>query len=67
MKIVNMKKFKINVTKGVTKQYIGFAIMNDEGNFLSVDGNEIFIPCGGRSALKSLLPIADTFKFVALH
>lgn len=67
MKIVNMKNFKINLTNGATKQYKGFAIINDDEKFLSLDGKEIYIPCGGRKALNSLLPIAETFQFVALH
>lgn len=63
MTIVNMKNFKVNNTK----QYRGFAIMNNEGKFLSLDGKGIYIPCGGRNALKTLLPVADSFEFVALH
>lgn len=67
MTIVNMKKFKIALPGGGSKQYIGFAIMNDSGKFLSLDGKKIYIPCGGRKTLKELLPIADTFKFITLH
>lgn len=67
MKIVNMKNITIELMKGFTKRYQGFAIMNESGEFLSLDGKEIYIPCGGRKALKALLPVADTFGFVSLH
>lgn len=67
MKIVNMKNYRIVGSDGTGKQYIGFAIINESGNFLSLDGKKIYIPCGGRRALKELLPIAGTFQFVPLH
>lgn len=67
MKIVNMKNFKINYKPGWAKEYKGFSIMNEAGEFLSLDGKEIYIPCGGRKALTALLPIADTFSFIPLH
>lgn len=67
MKIVNMKNYPVYLACGNTKIHIGFAIINENGDFLSVDGKSIYIPCGGRKALKSLLPIADQFSFVKLH
>lgn len=67
MQIVNMINIEIKLTKGIAKQYQGFAIMNESGEFLSLNGKEIYIPHGGRKALKALLPVADTFSFVPLH
>lgn len=67
MKIVNMKNFPYIIKEGFVKNYRGFAIMNEAGEFLSVDGKSIYIPCGGRKALETLLPIADEFRFVPLH
>lgn len=67
MKIVNLKNFKINFENGFSKCYNGFAIINEVGEFLSLDGKRIYIPRGGRKALKELLPIANEFKFVPLH
>ena len=67
MKIVNMKNYPITFPHGGLKLYKGFAIINETGEFLSLDGKKIYIPCGGRKALLELLPIANKFKFVALH
>ena len=52
--IVNMKN-KMSVTKPNVIYKKGFAIYVDDRGFLSLDGKNVYIPCGGRKALQSLV------------
>lgn len=52
--IVNMAG-KRSVTHPNMSYRKGFALYVDERGFLSLDGKNIYIPCGGRKALKALL------------
>ena len=64
MKIVNMNKYSL---KDVTFKKC-FAIINQEGNFLSLDGKTIYLPIGGRCALKELLKQQESdFYWVPLN
>lgn len=54
--IVNMKN-KRSVTKLNMIYKKGFAIYVEDRGFLSFDGKNVYIPCGGRKALK---PIIDS-------
>lgn len=61
MKIVNVSKlFGLVGPRGGTKSY--FAIVNEEGNFLSLDGENTYIPCGGRYTLKIIMNQLDDLK-----
>lgn len=52
--IVNMKN-KRSVTRPGMTYNKGFALYVDDLGFLSLDGKTVYIPCGGRNALKALL------------
>lgn len=52
--IVNMTG-KHSVTKPGMRYSKGFAIYVDDLGFLSLDGNTVYIPCGGRKALNAIL------------
>lgn len=52
--IVNMKNRKSVANPG-TSYRKGFAIYVDDKGFLSLDGKNVYIPCGGRRALQSLI------------
>ena len=52
--IVNMEG-KRSVTHSNMIYRKGFALYVDERGFLSLDGKNVYIPCGGRKALKALL------------
>lgn len=67
MRIVNMKNFPVVFDFGFTKTYRGYAIMNEAGEFMSVDGSTIYIPSGGRRTLKEMIQHADRYTFVPLH
>lgn len=61
MKIVNVSKlYGLCGPRGGTKSY--FAIVNEEGNFLSLDGETTYIPCGGRYTLKIIMNQLDDLK-----
>lgn len=61
MKIVNVSKmFGLFGPCGGVKSY--FAIVNDEGNFLSLDGETTYIPCGGRYTLKIIMNQINDLK-----
>ena len=61
MKIVNVSKlYGLCGPRGGTKSY--FAIVNEEGNFLSLDGETTYIPCGGRYTLKIIMSKLDGLK-----
>lgn len=51
--IVNMKG-KYSVTKPGMIYGKGFALYLDEVGFLSLDGKTVYIPAGGRKALKAI-------------
>ena len=52
--IVNMngKRSAVNPNKVYGK---GFALYVDDIGFLSIDGKNVYIPCGGRKALQSIV------------
>lgn len=50
---VNMTGKRSITRPGVTYRK-GFAIYVDDMGFLSLDGKNVYIPCGGRKALQSL-------------
>lgn len=52
--IVNMKGKK-SVRKPNMCYTKGFAIYAEDKGFLSLDGVNVYIPCGGRKALQALL------------
>lgn len=52
--IVNMKD-KRSVTNPSMTYSKGFALYVDDMGFLSLDGKTVYIPCGGRKALKALI------------
>ena len=52
--IVNMNG-KRSVTRPNMTYGKGFAIYVDDMGFLSLDGKNVYIPCGGRRVLKALL------------
>lgn len=52
--IVNMKN-KRSVTHYNMIYNKGFAIYVDDLGFLSLDGKNVYIPCGGRKALQSII------------
>jgi hypothetical protein len=52
--IVNMNN-KRSVTKPNMVYGKGFAIYVDDKGFLSLDGKNVYIPCGGRRALKAII------------
>ena len=61
MKIVNVSKlYDLCGPRGGAKSY--FAIINEEGNFLSLDGETTYIPCGGRYTLKTSMSQLDGLK-----
>ncbi len=52
--IVNMKGRYSAVKPGM--QYgKGFALYVDDLGFLSIDGKNVYIPCGGRKALQAIV------------
>lgn len=51
--IVNMKG-KHSVTNPNMIYSKGFALYMDDVGFLSLDGNNVYIPCGGRRALQAI-------------
>lgn len=52
--IVNMKN-KRSVTRPNMTYTKGFALYVDDLGFLSLDGKNVYIPCGGRKALQAVL------------
>ena len=52
--IVNMKN-KRSVVRPNMVYAKGFAVYVDDMGFLSLDGKTVYIPCGGRKALKSII------------
>ena len=52
--IVNMEG-KRSVTRPGMTYSKGFALYVDDLGFLSLDGKTVYIPCGGRKALKSIV------------
>lgn len=52
--IVNMKN-KRSTTKPNVIYGKGYALYVDDLGFLSLDGKTVYIPCGGRKALKSII------------
>lgn len=52
--IVNMEG-KRSVTRPNMVYGKGFALYVDDMGFLSLDGKNVYTPCGGRKALKALL------------
>lgn len=52
--IVNMKNRR-SVVKPNMVYSKGFAIYVDDKGFLSLDGKNVYIPCGGRKALKAII------------
>lgn len=52
--IVNMKN-KRSVTHHNMIYNKGFAIYVDDLGFLSLDGKNVYIPCGGRKALQAII------------
>ena len=52
--IVNMKN-KRSVTHPNMIYAKGFALYVDDRGFLSLDGKNVYIPCGGRKALKDII------------
>lgn len=51
--IVNMKG-KHSVTNPNMTYSKGFALYLDDVGFLSLDGKNVYIPCGGRRALQTI-------------
>ena len=51
--IVNMKN-RVSATKPNMTYKGGYALYVDEKGFLSLDGKNVYIPCGGRKALKAI-------------
>lgn len=52
--IVNMKD-KRSVTNPNMFYKNGFSIYVEDRGFLSLDGKTVYIPCGGRKALQSII------------
>jgi hypothetical protein len=52
--IVNMKG-KLSVTRPNMTYGKGFALYLDDVGFLSLDGVNVYVPAGGRKALKAIL------------
>ena len=52
--IVNMKNMR-SVTRPNMIYAKGFALYVDDRGFLSLDGKTVYIPCGGRKAIKSII------------
>lgn len=52
--IVNMKN-KRSVTHYNMVYNKGFAIYVEDKGFLSLDGKNVYIPCGGRKALQAII------------
>lgn len=52
--IVNMKNMR-SVTRTNMIYAKGFALYVDDRGFLSLDGKTVYIPCGGRKALKAII------------
>ena len=52
--IVNMKN-KRSATNPNMIYSKGYALYVDDLGFLSLDGKTVYIPCGGRKALKSII------------
>ena len=56
-----MKTYIVNMTdkRSATRPWMtykkGFALYVDDLGFLSMDGKNVYIPCGGRKALKSII------------
>lgn len=51
--IVNMDGKRSVTTPDMTYKK-GFALYVDDRGFLSLDGKNVYIPCGGRKALKAI-------------
>ena len=52
--IVNMKNMR-SITRPNMFYSKGFSIYVDDRGFLSLDGKTVYIPCGGRKALKAII------------
>ena len=52
--IVNMKNKRSVVNPNMIYKN-GFALYVDDRGFLSLDGKNVYIPCGGRRAIKSII------------
>lgn len=52
--IVNMKNMR-SITRPNMIYAKGFALYVDDYGFLSLDGKTVYIPCGGRKALKAIV------------
>ena len=52
--IVNMKNKRSVVNPNMIYTN-GFALYVDDRGFLSLDGKNVYIPCGGRRAIKAII------------